>query len=142
MSTTLKEVSTILLLARKGSVLEQAPSQLLQAASASGDESFSSSSPTRPDLRVHTGSSVADLRSAFNQASAKARGIQHVFVGAGLELENQLEIVREAITISASVCVLLKDATSGPDGFVPFVKAVLGGMRGGRELGSTSAPAG
>ncbi|KIW97647.1 uncharacterized protein Z519_01231 [Cladophialophora bantiana CBS 173.52] len=135
------EVSTILLLARKGSVLEQAPSQLLQAASAASDESFSSPSPTYPDLRVYTGSSVADVRSAFDQASAEAHAIQHVFVGAGLELENRLEIVREVITLSASVCVHLKDATSGPHGFVPFVKAVLGGMRDGRQLGSTSVPA-
>ncbi|KIW23558.1 uncharacterized protein PV07_11747 [Cladophialophora immunda] len=128
MSTT-RETLTILLLARKGSVLDETRSQLLQG-SANEETSPSPSPSSRPDLRVYAGTTVDDLRSAFDQASREARTIQHVFVGAGLELEHRLEIVKEIITLSGDTSVHLKEATSGPGGFLPFIQAVLGGQPG------------
>ncbi|KIY03612.1 uncharacterized protein Z520_00303 [Fonsecaea multimorphosa CBS 102226] len=125
MSTT-RKTSTILLLARKGGVLDEAKSQLLQGSADATDSSTTSSSSSRPGLRVYTGTTVDDLRSAFDQASKEGRTIQHVFVGAGLELEHRLDIVKEAVTLSKDTCVHLKDATSGPTGFLPFIKAVQG----------------
>jgi hypothetical protein len=101
---------TILLLGRKNIIVSDAQSQLHDL-----------------DLQIYTGTNIDDVRSIFSQAP----GIDHVFMGAGIELETRLEIVREGFTLSANITVHLKDASSGPQGFLPFVKAVLGELKGG-----------
>ena len=62
------------------------------------------------------------MRSAFADAD-----IDHVIMGAALDLETRLEIVREIFLASDRTTVHLKDVASGPDGFLPFVRSVLGG---------------
>jgi hypothetical protein len=64
-----------------------------------------------------------EVRSAFAQAD-----IDHVIMGAGLDLEARLEIVREIFLASDKTTVHLKDFASGPDGFLPFVRSVLAGL--------------
>ncbi|KAH0832431.1 hypothetical protein AYO21_05119 [Fonsecaea monophora] len=118
---TLDTTLTVLLVARKGNALDEAQARLLQM---NIDEKASPSPGS--DRRVYVGTTLDDVQSAFDQAAKEARTIQHVFVGAGLELELRLEIVKEAISRSGDTCVHLKDATSGPSGFLPFIQAVLG----------------
>ena len=98
----------ILLLGRKGIVVEDARSKLHNL-----------------DLQIDYGTSLDDVVSAFANNNSK---IDHVFMGAGIELEKRLEIVREIFNLSESTTVHLKDATSGPQSFLPFVKAVLEGI--------------
>ena len=98
----------ILLLGRKTINLIDAQSQLV--------DNF--------DLEIYTGTNIDDVRTAFTQSGT----INHVFMGAGIEIEKRLEIVREVFALSGETTVHLKDAGSGPKGFLPFVKAVLGGL--------------
>jgi len=79
------------------------------------------------------------VRSAFAQAD-----IDHVIIGAGLDLETRLEIVREIFLTSDTTTVHMKDFASGPDGFLPFVRSVLTGLaddvQGPGRPGPTAEP--
>ncbi|KAF2476792.1 uncharacterized protein BDR25DRAFT_300630 [Lindgomyces ingoldianus] len=46
-------------------------------------------------------------------------------MGAGIELEKRLEIVRRMFELSQTTTVHLKDANLGPQGFLLFVKVIL-----------------
>lgn len=98
----------ILLLGRKGIVVEDAKSQI-----------------NDPELEIHGGTGIEDVRAAF----ANNAKIDHVFMGAGIDIDLRLEIVREIFQLSGTTSVHLKDASSGPQGFLPFVKAVLEGLK-------------
>jgi hypothetical protein len=65
---------------------------------------------------------VDDVAPAFRQAD-----IDHVIVGGGLDLEARAEMLREIFQSSDRATIHLKDQMSGPEGFLPFVKAVLFG---------------
>jgi hypothetical protein len=97
---------SVLLLGRLGVVVEDAQQQLRM-----------------PDVRLHLATGLDEVRSAFAQAD-----IDHVIMGAGLDLEARLEIVREIFLASDKTTVHLKDFASGPDGFLPFVRSVLAGL--------------
>jgi hypothetical protein len=77
----------------------------------------------RPDIEFLGGTGVDDVRSAFRQAD-----IDHVIVGGGLDLDARAEMVREIFQSSDRATIHLKDQMSGPEGFLPFVKAVLLGL--------------
>ena len=76
-----------------------------------------------PDVRLSVATGLDEVRSAFADAD-----IDHVIMGAGLDLETRLEIVREIFLASETTTVHLKDFASGPDGFLPFVRSVLAGL--------------
>lgn len=97
---------TILLLGRKGILVEDAKAQI--------DD---------PNITVYGGTCLEDVKSVFAETQ-----IDHVFMGAGIEIEKRLEIVNEIFSLSQTTNVHLKDATSGPAGFLPFVKRVLVGF--------------
>lgn len=78
-----------------------------------------------PDVRLLGGTGLDDVRRAF---STEAR-IDHVIMGAGLDLQTRLEIVREVFERSDRTTVHLKDRATGPEGFLPFVRALLHGLR-------------
>ncbi|WP_067703315.1 hypothetical protein [Nocardia jejuensis] len=78
-----------------------------------------------PDIEFHSGTGLADLRAVFAQGP-----VDHVIMGAGLDLGQRLSIVREIFETSDTTTVHLKDRASGPDAFLPFVRAVLTGLRG------------
>jgi hypothetical protein len=75
------------------------------------------------DIEFLGGAEVDDVRSAFAQAD-----IDHVIMGGGLDLETRLAIVREVFRSSDRATVHMKDQMSGPEGFLPFVRAVLLGL--------------
>lgn len=76
-----------------------------------------------PDTELYSATDIDDVRSVFAQSN-----IDHVFMGAGIELEQRLDIVREVFTTSQTTSIHLKDATSGPQGFLTFVRSVLVGF--------------
>jgi len=77
-----------------------------------------------PDVELVTGSGLDDVRAAF-----AAGDIAHVFLGGGLDLDSRLALVSEVFRSSDLATVHMKDHRSGPEGFVPFVRAVLTGLR-------------
>jgi hypothetical protein len=99
-------VRRVLLLGRLGVVVEDAQEQVRM-----------------PDVQLLVATGLDEVRSAFAQAD-----IDHVIMGAGLDLEARLEIVREIFLPSDKTTVHLKDFASGPDGFLPFVRSVLAGL--------------
>jgi len=98
---------TVLLLGRTGIVVDTVQRQL-----------------ALPDLRLIGGTGIDDVRKAFAQGK-----VDHVLMGAGIDLETRLQIVREIFELSETTTVHMKDRVSGPGGFLPFVRAVLRGLR-------------
>src|SRR5919201_1498126 len=78
----------------------------------------------KPDIEFLGGTGVDDVRSAFGQGD-----IDHVIVGGGIDLETRLEMVREVFQSSDRATVHMKDHMSGPEGFLPFVRSVLVGLK-------------
>jgi hypothetical protein len=96
----------VLLLGRLGVVVEDVQQQLRM-----------------PDVQLVGATGLDEVRSAFARAD-----IDHVIMGAGLDLETRLEIIREIFLASDKTTVHMKDFASGPDGFLPFVRSVLTGL--------------
>jgi hypothetical protein len=78
-----------------------------------------------PGTEFLDGTGEADVGPAFRQAD-----IDHVIVGGGLDLEVRVGMVREVFRSSDRATVHMKDQMSGPEGFLPFVRAVLAGLGG------------
>lgn len=76
------------------------------------------------DIQLFEGTGIEDVRSVFAQAK-----IDHVFMGAGIDLETRLQIVRQIFQLSDTTTLHMKDRRSGPQGFLPFVRAVLRGLK-------------
>jgi hypothetical protein len=49
-------------------------------------------------------------------------------MGAGIELDERLAVVRAVYEASDTTTIHLKDAASGPEGFLPFVHAILSAL--------------
>jgi len=77
----------------------------------------------RPGVQLVGGTGVDDVRSAFTHTR-----IDHVIMGAGLDLDTRLQIIREIFQTSDTTTVHMKDRVSGPDGFLPFIRSVLHGL--------------
>lgn len=77
-----------------------------------------------PDLHLLGGSGLDDARSALAGPS-----IDHVIMGAGIDLETRLAIVREVFAASDATTVHMKDRITAKAGFVPFVRSVLRGLQ-------------
>jgi hypothetical protein len=75
-----------------------------------------------PDVQAFGGTGIEDVRAVFAQTT-----IDHVIMGAGIDLEARLEIVREIFHLSETTAVHMKDAASGPRGMLPFVRSILTG---------------
>jgi hypothetical protein len=60
-------------------------------------------------------------------------------MGGGLDLETRLEVVREVFRSSDRATVHLKDHLSGPEGFLPFARSVLLGLKGYEPQASPKA---
>ncbi len=96
----------VLLLGRTGVVIKEAQQQL-----------------DMPDLQLFDGTGIDDVRAAFAETS-----IDHVIMGAGIDLEIRLEIIREVFLLSDTTTVHMKDRVSGSQGFLPFVRSVIRGL--------------
>jgi len=101
-----RPVKTVLLLGRLSGVVEGAQQAL-----------------GLPDLHILTATGLDDVRAAF-----AGNAIDHVVMGAGLELDVRLEVIRAVFTTSQTTTVHMKDFASGPDAFLPFARAVLQGL--------------
>ena len=53
-----------------------------------------------------------------------------MIIGGGLDLEARAAMVRVVFQASDRATVHMKDQMSGPEGFLPFVRAVLAGLAG------------
>lgn len=73
-----------------------------------------------PDVKVLGGTGIDDVRAAFAQGN-----VDVVIMGAGIDLDSRLEIVRAIFELSDSTSVHMKDRQSGPQGFLPFIRSVL-----------------
>lgn len=76
-----------------------------------------------PGLRLFAGTSIDDVRSALTREH-----IDHAIMGAGIDVESRLAIVREIFRSSDTTTVHLKDRASGKEAFLPFARAVLQGL--------------
>ena len=97
---------TVLLLGRRDVVIEEVKRQL-----------------DLPGVQLIGGTGLEDVRKAFTQTR-----IDHVIMGAGIDLETRLEIIREIFQSSDATTVHMKDRVTGPQGFLPFIAAVLAGL--------------
>jgi hypothetical protein len=85
----------------------------------------------RADIQLFGSTSIEDIQSVFAQAN-----IDHVFVGAGFDLETRLEIVREILQLSDTTTVHMlrapqvqgQDRASRVQGILLFVRSVLRGL--------------
>lgn len=76
-----------------------------------------------PDIELFGGTRADDVRQAFRQAD-----IDHVIIGGGLDLDTRAAMAREVFQSSDKATVHMKDQMSGPEGFLPFARAVLAGL--------------
>lgn len=71
-----------------------------------------------PGVEFLSGTGGSDVESAFGQAD-----VDHVITGRGLDLEARAGMVRAVFQASDRATVHMKDQMSGPEGFLPFVRA-------------------
>ncbi|MCA1694088.1 MAG: hypothetical protein LC749_04790 [Actinobacteria bacterium] len=69
------------------------------------------------------GTGIDEVRSAFATGA-----VDHVIIGAGIDLDARLDIVRHIFQASDATTVHLKDRISGKEGFPAFVSSVLRGL--------------
>ena len=83
-----------------------------------------------PDLMIKDAQYFAapDLKTSQQVFEKNKNAIDIVIMGAGIELEKRLEIVKYVFTISNRTSVHMKDWETGPEGFVPFINNVLPGL--------------
>src|SRR5258705_13372773 len=76
-----------------------------------------------PEIDLISGTGVEELSAAFADAD-----IDHVIIGGGLRLPARLDMVRTVFESSDRAPVPMKGHRSGPEAFVPFVRAGLQGL--------------
>ena len=75
------------------------------------------------DVSLFAGTSLDDVVTAMSE-----QPIHHVIMGAGIDLDTRLAIVRHIFETSTSTTVHMKDRDSGPAGMLPFVNGLLTGL--------------
>lgn len=75
------------------------------------------------DVRLLAGTGLDDVRRAFQDEH-----VDVVIMGAGIDLDTRLAIVRHVFEQSTGTTVHMKDRDSGRDGMIPFVSGVLRGL--------------
>lgn len=79
---------------------------------------------SRSDIKLFTGSTFDQARSMFEQHAP----IDLVIMGGGIPLEERLKIINHVYHVSEVTTVHMKDISTGPSGFVPFINRVLEGF--------------
>lgn len=79
----------------------------------------------RPEFQIFGSTGIEDVRRIMAQHE-----IDTVIMGAGLDLETRLGIIREIFRLSQTTTVHMKDAASGSEGFLPFVRSMLRSLQG------------
>jgi hypothetical protein len=76
------------------------------------------------DINLFGGTSLQDVQNIFEQ-----HNIDIVIMGAGLDINDRLDIIKYIFDRSKSTTVHMKDWDSGPAGMLPFVNGVINGRR-------------
>lgn len=97
----------VLLLGRKGIVVEDVQNQI-----------------NMPKVELFSGTNLEEVRSIFAENK-----IDHVIMGAGIELQERLNIIQIIFELSESTTVHMKDFASGSQGMLPFVSSILSGLQ-------------
>ncbi len=71
-------------------------------------------------ITVYVGTSLIDVEREF-----AFRSIDALFIGAGLQVDDRLSILRYAMENGLSTSIHMKDRNSGREGMIPFVKNIL-----------------
>ena len=69
-----------------------------------------------------------DLKTVHQIFEKDNNPIDILIMGAGIDLEKRLDIVRYVFSTSNTTSVHMKDWETGPEGFVPFINKVLSGL--------------
>jgi len=77
------------------------------------------------NIELFVASYLTDVKQVF---ANNKNAIDIVIMGAGIELETRLEIVRYIFNTSNTTTVHMKDWATGPEGFLPFINHVLNGL--------------
>ncbi len=80
---------------------------------------------TTKGIQLFSGTNLEEVDAVFEQNNYK---IDMVIMGAGISLENRLQIIEYIFTVSKDTTVHMKDWNSGPQGMLPFVNNVLSGL--------------
>ncbi len=75
------------------------------------------------NINLFGGTNLEDVKKAFGEQE-----IHTVIMGAGIDLDTRLEIIRYIFEASKGTTVHMKDWNSGPVGMLPFVNGVLNGI--------------
>src|ERR1700741_3129272 len=88
-----------------------------------------------PQLIIENGEYFAapDLKTVQQIFETDNNSIDIVIMGAGIELEKRLDVVRYVFSTSNTTSVHMKDWETGPEGFVPFINKVLSGLLGDKQ---------
>ena len=73
-------------------------------------------------IKLFGGTDIQTVKDTFDQHK-----IDVVIIGAGIDLEDRLEMIKYIFEHSTSTAVHMKDWDSGPAGMLPFVSGVLRG---------------
>ena len=74
-------------------------------------------------INLFGGTSLQDVKNILDQHE-----IDIVIMGAGLDINDRLEIIKYIFESSKSTTVHMKDWNSGPAGMLPFVNGILNGL--------------
>lgn len=69
-----------------------------------------------------------DLMTVQQVFEKNNNAIDIVIMGAGIELDKRLDVVRYVFSSSNTTSVHMKDWETGPEGFVPFINRVLSAL--------------
>jgi hypothetical protein len=75
------------------------------------------------NVNLFSGTSLQEVKDFFSKSN-----IDIVIMGAGIPIEDRLEIVKFVLETSKGTTVHMKDWNSGPTGMLPFVNGVLKGL--------------
>lgn len=68
--------------------------------------------------------SIEEMKSVLQQ-----NNIDHVFIGAGLDIDIRINAARTVLETSLVTQVHLKNFSAGPQGYVPFIRTILAGVK-------------
>lgn len=77
-----------------------------------------------PDFEYVTCQSVEEMKTALTEQE-----IDHVFIGAGLDISIRMEATKTVLDNSLVTQVHLKNFSAGPTGYTPFIKQILAGIK-------------
>lgn len=63
------------------------------------------------------------------KATLETNEIAHVFIGAGLDIDIRIAAARAVLETSLVTQVHLKNYSAGPQGYLPFIRTILAGVK-------------